>query len=466
MGGGICGLSTALLLARDRHDVTVLERDGQPLPGTAEAAWDAWRRGGVAQFHQPHNLMPGARMLFDAELPELNPALSRAGAATFDLLNPLPPSFRDHSPRAADDRFWTFTARRPVAEWAIAGVAQREPRLDIRRGVKVTGLTTGAPASAGIPHVAGVRTENGDVIAADLVVDAMGRQSRADTWLQGIGARPISEEQAEPGFVYYSRYFCGTLPERRGPALMALGTISLLTLPGDNGTWSTTIFCATGDQPLKALRHEPVWTRVVRACPLQAHWLEGEPITDVLAMAGMVDRYRRFVCEGQPVVTGFVAVADAAACTNPSARRGVAVGLIHARQLRDAVRESADDPRALVEDFDARTEAAVAPWYDAQIMVDRARFAAMDALREGREPGPPAGETAALLGFMSLIGVDPDLFRAGLEYIGTITPVQQILRRPEVIERLRNMREAMKDAPPPPRPPGPDRAQLLTLVKK
>ena len=106
------------------------------------------------------------------------------------------------------------------------------------------------------------------------------------------------------GFVYYTRYFSGTQPQRRGRGLTPLGSISLLTLPGDNGTWSVTIFTTTGDRPLKSLRHEDKWTNVVRACPLHAHWLDGEPITGVLAMSGIVDRYRRFVVDGSPVATG------------------------------------------------------------------------------------------------------------------------------------------------------------------
>jgi len=464
IGGGICGLGTALLLARDGHDVTVLERDAGPIPLSADAAWEQWERKGVAQFRQPHNFMPGLRLLLEAELPEIQEALERAGACRFDLLNPLPPFFTDRTPRPIDDKLWTLTARRPVGEWVFAQVAQSARGMTIRRGVGVDGLLTGPSAIDGVPHVAGVRTSNGDELRSDLVVDATGRQSRSPQWLRAIGARPPHEEQEDCGFTYYTRYFRGLQPQRLGGALTPIGSISLLTLPGDHDAWSVTVFVATGDQPLKNLRHEALWTKAIRACPLHAHWLEGEATTPVLAMSGIADRYRRFVVDGTPVATGFVGVADAWACTNPSAGRGLTVGFLHALRLRDAVRAHGDDPGALVEDFDRHTEADVAPWYHAQIAVDRARFGEMMALREGREPEPPANELARRIGsLMSSMAASPDLFRDALEYVGTVTPVQEILERPEVIARIAAAREATKGRPRPPIP-GPNRTQLLELV--
>ena len=253
------------------------------------------------------------------------------------------------------------------------------------------------------------------------------------------------------------------MPVRMGPGLTALGTMSVLTLPGDNGTWSVTIFTGTGDQPLKNLRHPDAWTKTVRACPLQAHWLDGEPMTDVLPMSGVVDRYRRLFADGSPIVTGFVAVADAWACTNPSAGRGLTVGFLHALQLRDALREAGTDPRAIVEVFDRKTEAEVTPWYRAQMSVDRARFAEMDAARQGQPPPPGDALAQQIQSLLMTMMADPDLFRAALEYIGTLTPVQTILQRPDVAQRMSAVREAMKDAPPL-RMPGPDRQQLLELV--
>jgi hypothetical protein len=34
--------------------VTLLERDSEPAPISAQDAWENWTRDGVAQFHQPH----------------------------------------------------------------------------------------------------------------------------------------------------------------------------------------------------------------------------------------------------------------------------------------------------------------------------------------------------------------------------------------------------------------------------
>jgi len=36
LGGGMCGLASGLLLARDGHEVTVLERDAAPVPDSVD----------------------------------------------------------------------------------------------------------------------------------------------------------------------------------------------------------------------------------------------------------------------------------------------------------------------------------------------------------------------------------------------------------------------------------------------
>jgi hypothetical protein len=134
--------------------------------------------------------------------------------------------------------------------------------------------------------------------------------------------------------------------------------------------------------------------------------------------------------------------------------------------VRAALREAGENPETLARRVDERTEAAVAPWYHAQIAVDRMRFAEMQALGEGRPVERPTDPLSQSIGsLLSVIPADPDLFRALLEYAATITPIQEIMQRPEVVERIRVARERMKDAPPT-MPPGPDRQQLLALLKQ
>ena len=70
LGGGVIGLSAAMMLARQGHSVTVFESDNEPLPGSPEEAWQAWERQGVVQFRQPHYLHPPVGHLLDAHLPE------------------------------------------------------------------------------------------------------------------------------------------------------------------------------------------------------------------------------------------------------------------------------------------------------------------------------------------------------------------------------------------------------------
>lgn len=83
LGAGVCGLASALMLARDGHDVTVLERDAAPPPDTPDAAFESWERRGVAQFAQAHYLQPLGRRVLDAALSAFEAALAtpRARAA-------------------------------------------------------------------------------------------------------------------------------------------------------------------------------------------------------------------------------------------------------------------------------------------------------------------------------------------------------------------------------------------------
>ena len=452
-GGGVVGVSLAMMLAGDGHRVTVLERDAAPPP---HDGW-AWARPGVAQFHQPHNLLARSRLIFDQEFPGLVDRLVDAGCVWIDWLAVMPPLIRDRSPRPGDGRFRYVTGRRPVVEAVIAGAAAATDGVDIRRGVAASGLLT--TSEADVLHVTGVRTTDGEDLVADLVVDAMGRRSRLPEWLVAAGGTRPYEESADCGFVYHSRYFTGPdRPDFKAPPVTDMGTISLLTIPGDSGTWSVTVWAASSDAQLRGLRDTDRFMSVLGACPMHAHWGEAEAITGVLTNAGIVDRYRRFVVDGRPVATGVLAVGDASLCTNPSAGRGVTVGLIQAQCLRDVLRSGLEDREALVRAMDEVTEAQVTPFYRSQVAADRARFAEMDALRRGEEPAPPQPRDAAIAGAVMR---DPDVFRAMLDAAMCLALPDEVFSGPEITAKIDAVGRTRVW-----KIPGPDRRALLELVAR
>ncbi|WP_284275023.1 FAD-dependent oxidoreductase [Bradyrhizobium iriomotense] len=460
-GGGMIGLCAAIMLGRDGHRVTVLETDPEDRPGACIEGWDSWERPGVAQFRQPHSFHSRFRMISDCELPGLTDDLLRAGCVWVDFLDSqsLPPTITDRAARPGDEAMRCVAGRRPIVEWTVAGMAQAAPNVTIRRGTKVRELITGASAIPGVPHVVGVRTTSGEAIRADLVIDAMGRRSPAGEWIVGAGGRSPIEEAEDCNFVYFTRYFSGhQRPRRIGRTLTPMGLFSVVTAYGDNDTWSITLFISSRNRAMRALRDTTTFDRVVSACPQQAHWLDGEPITPVRLLAGVLDRYRRFVVDGQPVITGFTAVGDAWACTNPSAGRGLSVGLLHAQVLRDVARRHINDPEAFSRDFDAETEREVGPFYRNQIAADRARIAEMNALEEGTPVPAPNPITARLLVAASW---DADVFRGVLEIAMCVALPQEVISRPNIAAKLAEL----DSHPLPPDPGIIDRHRMAALLE-
>jgi 2-polyprenyl-6-methoxyphenol hydroxylase-like FAD-dependent oxidoreductase len=463
VGGGICGLNTAMLLAGDGHAVTVLERDPEPPPATAEQAWTGWERKGVNQFRMPHFFLARFRILLEAELPEVLSALDAAGALR---TNPVAeaPEFVTGGPRPGDEEFWSVTGRRPFVETVIATVAAATHGLTVRRGVTVTGLITGDSARSGVPRVSGVRVGGSEEFRADLVIDATGRRSPLPRLLEAIGAQPPAEELDDCGFVYYGRMFRsqdGSLPPAFGPPLQHYGSVSTLTLPADSGTWAFAFITRARDTTLRGLRQPDIWARAAASFPLVAHWANGEPLeSDISVIAGIEDRSRRYVVDGKPVVTGVVPVADSWACSNPSVGRGASIGLLHAVALRDLVRDGPlDDPLAFALAWDEATESVVGPWYQETLWADRHRLEEIEAILAGRpyEPDDHRYELFKALSFGAT--VDPELLRLSVRNGLLLATLDEIVERIGA-DRLLAVGGGWREAPL----VGPDRKEMVKVV--
>lgn len=372
-GAGVGGLMTAMMLAAEGYDVTVVERDPAPPPEPSRA-WDDWERRGVGQFRLPHFLLPAFREVMDAELPDVIPALVAGGASRFNLFGGMADTMDP------DREYDVVTARRPLIEAVLAKAAAGTPAVEIRRGVAVAGVVT---VGTGTPRVTGVFTDADEVVPADLVVDCGGRRSPMVRWLTEAGARPATVEEEDSGFVYYGRHV--RAPEGvhlGGPGMVTNGSVALLVLPADDEVSGVGIIASSDDADLRVLRHEGPWTAAMALLPGGQPILDSDFVSPLVSMAAIEDRWRRFVVDGDPVATGVVSVGDAWAATNPTLGRGISLAARHARALRDVVRECGVDPDAVTRRFDEVTQEEFTPWYRSTVWHDRHRLRDLRTARE------------------------------------------------------------------------------------
>ena len=465
VGGGIVGLCGATLLARDGHEVTVIERDAEPPPTSPLEAWGSWQRRGVNQFRQLHYFLPNFRQTVEAELPDLAVALETAGALRFNPLRAIPPD-RTGGWREEDARFDTITGRRPMVEATVAAAVAAEPGVTVRRGTAVTGLQV----DGDMPHaeVVGVAIDTGEVIGADVVVDAGGRRSPMANLLAAAGMTPPQEERHDHGFVYYARHFRaadGSVPTPIGPLLQPCGSVSIVTLPADNGYWGVGIVASARDETARSLRRVEVWERVLKSCPLVAHWQDGECISDdVEIMAKIEDRYRHFCVDGQPVAPGVLPLGDAFACTNPSLGRGASIGLRHAVALRDLLRTTDLDDRGAVSlAWDDVTAQTVGPYVRDTLTFDEHRLNEIEAVIAGTQyatddPSYHLGRALNAAAF-----ADRELLRLYLDVVSVHARGVDVLSQPGIAERVIPFGAGLDAGPMP--YVGPDRDELVSLLR-
>jgi 2-polyprenyl-6-methoxyphenol hydroxylase-like FAD-dependent oxidoreductase len=447
-GGGVAGLAAALALARAGHDAVVLERDVVDPRAAPLDVFDVERRG-IPHYLQPHTFLPRGRRLLSEWAPDVLGALVEAGADPQDLAAKL------HGAREPGDEELVYLwVRRPVIEWALRRAAAAEPGVEIRAGVRVTGLVT---SDGGAPRATAVAVDDGDPVRGDVVVDALGRYRCPPGWPRAAG------EPTDSGAIYYCRYFelAAGVEHLDAPVLNPRGDLGYMgfnTFRGDNRTYSVILLVPAADHDLRVLRYDTAWRAAcAQITPLDVMTSAeyGRPITGVMPMGGLMNVDRT----GDPGVAGIAATGDGFCHTDPAFAYGLSFSLAHAHALARATAE-APDADAIVERFraDAGPEA-------------RERHAlacATDAARGRRWAGEPLDVTRrdgsyALFSFAGALAAAPHddtVLRTTIRRIG-------LLDRTAIFdedEALHDRIEGIFAGLAPPSPPGPPRDELLAGI--
>ena len=449
-GGGVAGLAAGLAVARAGHAAVVLERDPVEPRDDPMAVFDEERRG-IPHFLQPHAFLPRGRRVLGELAPDVLDSLHDAGADPQDLSRRLA-----GEPQPGDEDLVYLWVRRPVIEWALRRAAAAEPGVELRAGVKVAGLVTSGGAAAG------VALDGGEVLDADVVVDALGRYRAPPEWPRA-GAT-----EADCGAVYYCRYFRlrDNVEHLDGGAHNPLnprgdlGYMGFNTFRGDNRTYAVIVLAPKHDRELRVLRDERAWTEACAAMrPLDAMTAPdyGEPVTGVMPMGGLMNVDRT----GDPGVARLVAVGDAFCHTDPAFAYGLSFGLAHAQELGAAAADAAV-PDEVVEGYRSAVAEEARERFELACAMDDARTRrwAGEPIDPSRRDGcyPLFSFTTALVAAAH----DDDVLRRTIRRIGLLDRTAAFDEDAELHGRIeRVFAERLPGGPP---PAGPPREELLARV--
>ena len=407
VGGSIAGLAAALAFAKHGNEVLVLERGSPPPDGPAGEAGQRWSRPTVPSFGHSHTLPSlGVTTLLE-RAPEVIKAALDADAVLLDVV-----------PGAGE--LVALACRRPTLEVVLHRIVESLPGVEIRHGVRVTGLNLVGRRVTGVLAA-------GELLPAEIVIDATGRSARARAWLAALGI-PLAPDRAGPTAMhvfcrFYERH--GAMgPLNRGNAAGGLDDHHAAVLhPGDGRTFSVAFGVLPGN---RSLRQADSFTAAARATPFIQDWLEtAEPTSEIRVLTSPPNLLRTLAVA--PPVAGLYPVGDAACVTDPMYGRGMSLAIAHAFRLVEPGADAARIARELLE-----------PWFTQSTLDSVDRIARWRATVTG-DPQPPDPEAMTIRVAAAAAAHDPQVRRGLVEVLMGLRQPAEVFGDPAFAERVREL---------------------------
>lgn len=353
IGASMAGLSAAAVVASRFGEVVLADRDA--LGDGAEP------RRGVPQGRHAHGLLPAGLQRIEGWFPGYTDDLVADGARLVDLGSDV----LWHQAGGRRVRYESGV-RGPVASRALLEHHLRRrvlglPNVTLRSGAGATGLTTTEDRAT----VIGVTLDDGETLAADLVVDASGRAGRTVPWVTALGYPEPPTSHVTIDMRYASRIF------RRDPSQRSEWGLGLIMAPPPGGRqgvyfplegdrWMVTLAGFHGDQPPRDPEGFLAFARSLPS-PEVAELIETcEPLDEIVTHR-LPSNQRRHVERLGQVPGGLVLLGDAVCSFNPVYGQGMSSATIQAEALgRTLDRFGSLDDR-FVRAFYRRSAKAIAP---------------------------------------------------------------------------------------------------------
>ena len=440
VGAGIAGLCAARAVADHFERVTVFERDR--LASSAQA------RAGVPQGRHAHALAIGGQLALTQLFPGFENDLMLAGAVPVSSGLDVRVERPGYDPYPRRDLGMTsFAASRALIELLIRRRVEQHPAIHFRAGCRVLALH----ASKDGDRVSGVRCEGSDGFeAADLVIDASGREQLTLDLLQAIGSPQPHRTSIGIDRGYATVTFA--LPPHARPDWKGLITLpqaqqssrGLLIYPIENGRWIMSTGGRHDDQPPRD------WPAILQ----YLHGLRTPTAHEVMRSASEVSEPAHFLFRASEwrhyeqltrFPQGLLPIGDAISVFNPVYGQGMGVCAQEAKLLQDLLARAASTPQTrprLAFEFFAGARALIdTPWNSAAVP----DFAHPQT--RGERPPDLARQLAFAGAVLRLGAQDPAVHRLILEVAHLIKP-RGAYREPGLLARIEPL-ETTRSMPDP-----------------